>query len=111
MIGFSSACAAAVANTTGSRNRSTAAGIVPRIHMAQPPSTEVSTRRDIRRCETSRFQQARQESNLQPPVLERTSSNAGVAASVDFQGLSSEPATPASLDDAGAGTIPDTARD
>src|SRR2546421_5458856 len=40
MIGFSSACAAAVANTKGSRNSSTAAGIVQRIHMAQPPSTE-----------------------------------------------------------------------
>jgi hypothetical protein len=29
--------------------------------------------------------QARQESNLQPPVLELTPSNAGVAAFVDFQ--------------------------
>ncbi len=34
------------------------------------------------------FEQARQESNLQPPVLEPTPSNAGVAAFVDFQRLS-----------------------
>jgi hypothetical protein len=40
-------------------------------------------------------EQARQESNLQPPVLERDRSNAGIAAFVDFQGLSSEPTTPA----------------
>jgi len=33
--------------------------------------------------------QARQDSNLQPPVLERTPSNAGVGAFVDFQRLSS----------------------
>jgi len=55
--------------------------------------------------------QARQESNLQPPVLERTPSNAGVEPFVDSQGLSSERATPASLDNAGVGTIPGTARD
>ncbi len=53
-------------------------------------------------------QQARQESNLQPPVLEPTPSNAGVAAFVDFQGLSSEPTTPALLDNAGVGTNPGT---
>jgi hypothetical protein len=39
--------------------------------------------------------QARQDSNLQPPVLGPTPSNAGVAAFVDFQGLSSDRATPA----------------
>src|SRR2546425_381832 len=44
------------------------------------------------------------------PGLERTPSNAGVAAFVDFQGLSSEQSTPASLDDAGVGTNPGTAR-
>jgi hypothetical protein len=38
-------------------------------------------------------QQARQDSNLQPPVLEPTPSNAGVAAFGDSQGLSSEPPT------------------
>jgi len=53
-------------------------------------------------------QQARQESNLQAPVLERTPSNAGVEPLVDFQGLSSERATPASLDNAGVGTNPGT---
>jgi len=52
--------------------------------------------------------QARQESNLQPPVLERTPSNAGVEVFVDFQGLSAERITPPSLDDAGVGTIPGT---
>src|SRR5258708_37210278 len=52
--------------------------------------------------------QARQESNLQPPVLERNPSNAGVAAFVDFQRLSSKPATPALLDNAGVGTNPGT---
>jgi len=52
--------------------------------------------------------QARQESNLQPPVLERTPSNAGVEALVDFQRLSSKPATPALLDNAGVGTNPGT---
>ncbi len=52
--------------------------------------------------------QARQESNLQPPVLERTPSNAGVEAFVDFQRLSSKPATPALLDNAGVGTNPGT---
>ncbi len=52
--------------------------------------------------------QARQESNLQPPVLERTPSDAGVAAFVDFQGLSSGPTTPALLDNAGVGTNPGT---
>src|SRR5205807_6238632 len=56
-------------------------------------------------------QQARQESNLQPPVLECTPSNAGVEGFVDFQPLSSEPATLASLDNAGVGTIPDTEND
>ncbi len=35
-------------------------------------------------------------------------SNAGVEAFVDFQGLSSGPATPASLDNAGVGTNPGT---
>jgi hypothetical protein len=39
--------------------------------------------------------QARQESNLQPPVLEPTPSNAGVATFVDFQRLSFWLATPA----------------
>jgi len=53
--------------------------------------------------------QARQESNLQPPVLERTPSDAGVAAFVDFQGLSSEAPTPALLDNAGVDTDPGTA--
>src|SRR6266704_2609559 len=52
--------------------------------------------------------QARQESNLQPPVLERTPSNAGVEALVDFQALSSKRPTPASLDNAGVGTNPGT---
>src|SRR5260370_30855600 len=56
------------------------------------------------------FLQARQDSNLQPPVLERTPSNAGVEAFVDFQGLSSGPPTPALLDNAGVGTIPATER-
>src|SRR5439155_1051072 len=51
---------------------------------------------------------ARQESNLQPPVLERTPSNAGVGPLVDSQGLTSERGTPASLDDAGVGTNPGT---
>ncbi len=49
-----------------------------------------------------------QDSNLQPPVLERTPSNAGVEAFVDFQGPSSERATPASLDNAGVATNPGT---
>ncbi len=48
--------------------------------------------------------QARQDSNLQPPVLEPTPSNAGVAAFVDFQRLSFEAPTPALLDTAGVGT-------
>src|SRR5436309_13127831 len=52
--------------------------------------------------------QARQDSNLQPPVLERAPSNAGVAAFVDSQGLSLGPPTPALLDNAGAGTNPGT---
>jgi hypothetical protein len=65
-------------------------------------------RRDTTRCEASRSQQARLESNQQPPVLEPTPSNAGVAAFVGFQGLSSEPPTPASLDNAGVGTNPGT---
>src|SRR2546428_10642711 len=56
------------------------------------------------------FKQARQESNLQPPVLERSPSNAGVEAFVDFQRLSSERPTPASLDNAGVGTNPGTGR-
>jgi len=55
-----------------------------------------------------RLLQARQESNLQPPVLERSSSDAGVEAFVDFQELSSGPATPALLDDTGVGTNPGT---
>src|SRR5216683_4754157 len=54
-------------------------------------------------------EQARQESNLQPPVLERTPSDAGVGALVDFQGLRFEPPTPASLDNAGVDTNPGTA--
>src|SRR5229473_8619526 len=54
------------------------------------------------------FQQARQESNLQPPVLEPTPSNAGVAPFVDFQRLSFRPTTPALLDNAGVGTNPGT---
>src|SRR5713226_4282683 len=54
------------------------------------------------------FQQARQDSNLQPPVLEPTPSNAGVAALVDFQQLSFELPTPAVLDNAGVGTNPGT---
>jgi hypothetical protein len=53
--------------------------------------------------------QARQDSNLQPPVLEPTPSNAGVAAFVDFQGLSFRAATPALLDNAGVSTNPGTA--
>jgi len=52
--------------------------------------------------------QARQESNLQPPVLERSSGDAGVEAFVDFQRLSFERATPALLDNAGVGTNPRT---
>jgi len=67
-------------------------------------------RRDTTRCEASRSQQARLDSNQQPPVLERSPSNAGVEGFVDFQGLSSKPATPALLDNAGVGTIPDTVR-
>ena len=68
-------------------------------------------RSDVTSCEaSSSAKQARQESNLQPPVLERTPSNAGVAAFVDFQGLRFEPPTPASLDNAGVGTNPDTGR-
>ncbi len=55
--------------------------------------------------------QARQDSNLQRPVLERTPGNAGVEAFVDFQGLSSEPPTPASLDNAGVGTNPGNEND
>jgi hypothetical protein len=52
--------------------------------------------------------QARQESNLQPPVLEPTPSTAGVAAFVDSQGLSFSAPTPALLDTAGVGTNPGT---
>jgi len=55
--------------------------------------------------------QARQESNLQPPVLEPTPSNAGVAPFVDFQRLSFGSTTPASLATAGVGTNPDTEED
>ncbi len=54
------------------------------------------------------LQQARQESNLQPPVLEPTPSNAGVAPFVEFQRLSFGPPTPALLDTAGADTTPGT---
>src|SRR5229473_7540497 len=54
------------------------------------------------------FQQAQQESNLQPTVLEPTPSNAGVAPFVDFQRLSLVPPTPALLDNAGVGTNPGT---
>ncbi len=54
------------------------------------------------------LRQARRSSNPQPPVLEHTPSNASVAAFVDSQGLSSGPATPASLDDGGVGTNPGT---
>jgi hypothetical protein len=50
-------------------------------------------------------EQARQESNLQPPVLEPTPSNAGVGAFVDFQRLSLKRATPALLHNAGVDTI------
>jgi hypothetical protein len=50
--------------------------------------------------------QARQDSNLQPPAWEPTPSNAGVAAFGDFQGLSSEGASPALPDNAGVDTIP-----
>jgi len=56
-------------------------------------------------------QQARQDSNLQPPVLEPTPSNAGVAPFGDFQRLSFWPPTPALLDTAGVGTNPDTEED
>src|SRR5205809_5810058 len=42
------------------------------------------------------------------PRFWRTPSNAGVAAFVDFQALSAERTTPASLDDAGVGTNPGT---
>ncbi len=45
---------------------------------------------------------------LQRPVLERGSSDAGVEALLDFQELSSGPATPALLDDAGVGSNPGT---
>src|SRR6266568_8875502 len=65
-------------------------------------------RRDTTRCEASRSQQARQDSNLQRPVLERTPSTAGVAAFVDFQRLSFCRTTPALLDNAGVGTNPGT---
>ncbi len=79
---------------------------------AERPSrarTRQSIRSGMRRAATmSRPEQARQESNLQPPVLERTPTNAGVAAFVDSQGLSSGPATPASLDNACVGTNPGT---
>ncbi len=46
-----------------------------------------------------------------PPVLERTPSDAGVEAFVDFQRLSSEGATSASVDNAGVGTNPGTAQE
>jgi hypothetical protein len=64
-----------------------------------------------RRCDATRDEalsreQTRQESSLQPLVLERTPSNASVAPFVDFQRLSSEPPTPALLDNAGLGTDP-----
>jgi hypothetical protein len=52
--------------------------------------------------------QARQDSNLQPPVLEPTPRNAVVGAFGDFQRLSFGPPTPALLDNAGVGTIPGT---
>ncbi len=54
------------------------------------------------------FSQARQDSNLQPPVLEPAPSNAGIGAFVDFQRLSFGAATPALLDTAGVETNPDT---
>src|SRR5260370_17338749 len=54
------------------------------------------------------FSQARQDSNLQPPVLEPAPSNAGIGAFVDFQRLSFGAATPAFLDTAGVHPIPDT---
>src|SRR5260370_23568973 len=74
---------------------------------------ELDVRRNESRCdatrdEPSRCEQARQDSNLQPPVLEPTPSNAGLTPFVDFQRLSSGPATPALLDNAGVGTIPGT---
>src|SRR5713226_7932143 len=66
-----------------------------------------------RRCDATRDEalsreETRQESSLQPLVLEPTPSNAGVAAFADFQRLSSEPPTPALLDNAGVGTNPGT---
>jgi hypothetical protein len=48
--------------------------------------------------------QARQESNLQPPILEPTPSSTGVAPFADSQRLSFSPPTRALLDTAGVGT-------
>jgi hypothetical protein len=59
-------------------------------------------------AEIPQQKQARQESNLQPPVLEPAPRNAGVAPFVGFQRLSSEPPTPALLDNAGVDTNPGT---
>src|SRR5437016_9554163 len=73
----------------------------------RPRKSEASQRYDSPRGFMF-HKQARQESNLQPPVLERNPSNAGVAAFVDFQRLNSKPATPALLDNAGVGTNPGT---
>ena len=66
-----------------------------------------------RRCDATRDEalsreETRQESSLQPLVLEPTRSNASVAPFGDFQRLSSEPPTPALLDNAGVGTNPVT---
>src|SRR5713226_10763361 len=66
-----------------------------------------------RRCDATRDEalsreQTRQESSLQPLVLEPTPSNASVAPFVDFQRLSFAPSTPALLDNAGLGTNPGT---
>src|SRR5260370_15725854 len=52
--------------------------------------------------------QARQDSNLQPPALEPTPRNAGVATFVDSQRLSFYSTPPALLDNAGVRTHPDT---
>jgi len=62
-----------------------------------------------RRCDPTRDEalsreQTRQESSLQPLVVEPNPSDASVAPVVDFQRLSSDPPTPALLDNAGLGT-------
>jgi len=75
----------------------------------------MSCSRSGRACEgprrlPSRPEQARQDSNLQPPGLERPSCNGGVAAFGEPQELSFDGSTPASLENAGVGTNPGTGR-